>query len=352
DALNADGGNWKYVESPQQVPNDPDVIRVAFIYNPDRVEPVGESRIFEDERFTGTAREPLAQEFKPVDEDVTETFVAVANHFKSKGSIAGGDADQGDGQGNNANLRVSQAEAVLDHLAKQSDWQDKATFVMGDLNSYTANTPSILSATPATPSRRKTTRLPRPTNSTACWVLSTTFLPTPTSTSKTRRCGISTPMNPSPLNTPAACTTWSITTMIPRSAPPTTTPSRLVSTWIPPMTTVTAAMVMTTAMMAQTATTHPTRHLVVAPRVAPQASPPAASSAPQRPSPQHWVAAQSSLAPSISTCRVRPRASATRSAHSLTDCSKNTWCNCPVTTRRFHLLQALACEGGNAGFYY
>src|SRR5699024_6359803 len=121
----------------QQVPNDPDVIRVAFIYNPDRVEPVGESRIFEDERFTGTAREPLAQEFKPVDEDVTETFVAVANHFKSKGSIAGGDADQGDGQGNNANLRVSQAEAVLDHLAKQSDWQDKATFVMGDLNSYT-----------------------------------------------------------------------------------------------------------------------------------------------------------------------------------------------------------------------
>jgi hypothetical protein len=137
DALNADGGNWKYVESPQQVPNDPDVIRVAFIYNPDRVEPVGESRIFEDDRFTGTAREPLAQEFKPVDEDVTETFVAVANHFKSKGSIAGGDADQGDGQGNNANLRVSQAEAVLDHLAKQSDWQDKATFVMGDLNSYT-----------------------------------------------------------------------------------------------------------------------------------------------------------------------------------------------------------------------
>src|SRR5699024_11392133 len=32
--------------------------------------------------------------------------------------------------------------------------------------------------------------------------------------SKTHRCGISTPMNPSPLNTPAACTTWSITTMI------------------------------------------------------------------------------------------------------------------------------------------
>src|SRR5699024_6462717 len=68
---------------------------------------------------------------------VTESFVAVANHFKSKGSIARGDADQGDGQGNNANLRVEQAQAVLDHLAAQSDRDDKATFVMGDLNSYT-----------------------------------------------------------------------------------------------------------------------------------------------------------------------------------------------------------------------
>ncbi|MDN6264029.1 ExeM/NucH family extracellular endonuclease, partial [Corynebacterium casei] len=139
DALNADGGNWKAVESPaaDEIPGNPDVIRVAFIYNPDRVEPVGASRIFEDERFTGTAREPLAQEFKPVDEDVTETFVAVANHFKSKGSIANDDADMGDGQGNNANLRVSQAEAVLEHLAQQTDWEDKATFVMGDLNTYT-----------------------------------------------------------------------------------------------------------------------------------------------------------------------------------------------------------------------
>ena len=139
DALNSDGGNWKAVESPaaDEIPGNPDVIRVAFIYNPDRVEPVGASRIFEDERFTGTAREPLAQEFKPVDEEVAETFVAVANHFKSKGSIAKDDADMGDGQGNNANLRVSQAEAVLEHLAEQTDWNDKATFVMGDLNTYT-----------------------------------------------------------------------------------------------------------------------------------------------------------------------------------------------------------------------
>lgn len=137
EALNAAGGNWDYVRSPGEdvVPDSPDVIRTAFIYQKDRVEPVGESRIFEDRRFTGTAREPLAQEFKAADSD--DTFVAVANHFKSKGSVAKGDADTGDGQGNNANVRNAQAQAVLDHLGKQDDWKDKPTFVLGDLNSYT-----------------------------------------------------------------------------------------------------------------------------------------------------------------------------------------------------------------------
>lgn len=137
EALNAAGGNWEYVKSPSNVPVKGDVIRTAFIYDPDRVKPVGESRIFTDDRFTGTAREPLAQEFAATDPNVKETFVAVANHFKSKGSVAKGDADSGDGQGNNPNVRNAQAQAVLDHLAKQKDWEGKATFVMGDLNTYT-----------------------------------------------------------------------------------------------------------------------------------------------------------------------------------------------------------------------
>lgn len=139
DELNAAAGSekWAYVASPEKLPDTVDVIRTAFIYKKDRVKPVGESRIFVDDRFTGTAREPLAQEFAPVDAADDETFVAVANHFKSKGSVVKGDADTGDGQGNNPNVRKAQAEAVLEHLAKQPDWQDKATFVMGDLNTYT-----------------------------------------------------------------------------------------------------------------------------------------------------------------------------------------------------------------------
>ena len=63
-ALNAAGGNWKYVPSPKTLPGDEDVIRTAFIYNPDKVSPVGDSRILDHEAFSGIARAPLAQEFK------------------------------------------------------------------------------------------------------------------------------------------------------------------------------------------------------------------------------------------------------------------------------------------------
>lgn len=132
---------WAFVPSPSEdaVPSSPDVIRTAFIYHKDVVKPVGESRIFQDDRFTGTAREPLAQEFQPLKEG-EESFVAVANHFKSKGSVAKGDADSGDGQGNNPNVRNAQAQAVLDALHKQEDWKDKPLFALGDFNTYTHET--------------------------------------------------------------------------------------------------------------------------------------------------------------------------------------------------------------------
>ncbi|MFG6303758.1 endonuclease/exonuclease/phosphatase family protein, partial [Corynebacterium hesseae] len=101
---------------------------------------VGEATLLEDARFKGTARTPLAAEFQPVSDrcavEGPDSFVVVTNHFKSKGSVANGDADTGDGQGNNPNVRNAHAQAVLDGLAKQPQWQKKATFVMGDLNTY------------------------------------------------------------------------------------------------------------------------------------------------------------------------------------------------------------------------
>ena len=140
--LNTRAGSekWDYVKAPANASADTDVIRTAIIYKKDRVEPVGEATLLEDERFKGTARTPLAAEFKPVADKCApegpDSFVVVTNHFKSKGSVANGDKDTGDGQGNNPNVRNAHAQAVLDGLAKQPQWQEKATFVMGDLNTY------------------------------------------------------------------------------------------------------------------------------------------------------------------------------------------------------------------------
>jgi len=140
DALNADAGTerWAFVASPAQVGTDEDVIRVGFIYNPATVEVVGGSRIFDDALFTGTARQPLAQEFQPVGGG--QSFVAVVNHFKSKGSIARGDADTGDGQGNNATVRAHQSQALLEHLGDQADWAELPVFILGDINAYSRET--------------------------------------------------------------------------------------------------------------------------------------------------------------------------------------------------------------------
>ncbi|MCG7278982.1 ExeM/NucH family extracellular endonuclease [Corynebacterium imitans] len=136
DALNNAAGKeqWELVASPTQLGTDEDVIRVAFIYKKDKVRPVGESKIFDDPAYTGTARQPLAQEFAPVEGE--GNFVAVVNHFKSKGSVASNDEDSDDGQGNNANVRKAQSQALLDHLNKEDAWADLPTFIIGDLNSY------------------------------------------------------------------------------------------------------------------------------------------------------------------------------------------------------------------------
>ncbi|WP_339016899.1 ExeM/NucH family extracellular endonuclease [Corynebacterium hesseae] len=142
DELNSRAGSekWDYVKAPANSAADTDVIRTAIIYKKDRVKPVGEATLLEDARFKGTARTPLAAEFQPVSErcaaEGPDSFVVVTNHFKSKGSVANGDKDTGDGQGNNPNVRNAHAQAVLDGLSKQPQWQEKATFVMGDLNAY------------------------------------------------------------------------------------------------------------------------------------------------------------------------------------------------------------------------
>lgn len=143
-ALNADARaeRWAYVPSPAKVGENEDYIRLAFIYQKDKVRAVGPSQILNSEWYTGTARQPLAQSFQAVvdGEGVGPEFVVITNHFKSKGSLSKKIANDEDVyQGNNNLLRTKQAETLRDWIA--AEFADKPVFVVGDLNSYSKEDP-------------------------------------------------------------------------------------------------------------------------------------------------------------------------------------------------------------------
>lgn len=148
EALNADAGfeKWAYVPSPADVPADEDVIRLAFIYQPAEVAPVGDSKILVGNAdFTGLAREPLAQEWQAVGasgQPEGETFVVSVNHFKSKGSLSDKYPNDADTYaGNNNILRTHQADELQKWLA--AEYPGKATLIIGDLNSYGKEDPIL-----------------------------------------------------------------------------------------------------------------------------------------------------------------------------------------------------------------
>jgi 5'-nucleotidase len=148
DALNADAGytRWAYAPSPAASDLPPtaqqDVIRTAFIYNPNTVQLVGPSKVLSDQSAPGqpfeNAREPLAQEFKRKGALDSDGFLVVVNHFKSKGS----GVDDGTGQGLANPDRIRQAHALVD-FAKATATADgtKKVFLVGDFNSYTQEDP-------------------------------------------------------------------------------------------------------------------------------------------------------------------------------------------------------------------
>ena len=149
-ALNAAAGSevWAYVPSPSTVPANEDVIRIAFIYKKATITPVGDSVIYDDSAYTGLARQPLAQEFKPITDANHEgkNFVVIANHFKSKGSapknLSGAEAaantDNGDGQGNSNGVRIKQARALATFAQR---FNGTPTLLVGDFNAYTMEDP-------------------------------------------------------------------------------------------------------------------------------------------------------------------------------------------------------------------
>src|SRR5690606_3131392 len=153
DALNEAAGadEWAFVPSPSALPDDEDVIRLAYIYQVDAAEPVGESQILLDDPAFVNAREPLAQVFQPVggitegDDAGTDDVLVVANHFKSKGSgtaVLPGDEDSGDGQGAFNAWRVAQATALVGFAEDvAADAGTDKVLLAGDFNSYSQEDP-------------------------------------------------------------------------------------------------------------------------------------------------------------------------------------------------------------------
>ncbi len=145
-ALNTEAGSnvWSPVLSPSQLPTSEDVIRTAFIYKNAAAEPVGDSTILIDSDAFVNAREPLAQAFKVKGAPDANQFLAIVNHFKSKGSAGplAGDADINDGQGASNASRVAQATALVQFAndTAAAAGTDRV-FLMGDFNSYTKEDP-------------------------------------------------------------------------------------------------------------------------------------------------------------------------------------------------------------------
>ncbi|MGJ9424149.1 ExeM/NucH family extracellular endonuclease [Aeromicrobium sp. CF3.5] len=142
-ALNEAAGReqWAAVTSPAALPESEDVIRTAFIHRVGVVEPVGESVINDAPAFDN-AREPLSQEFRPTGGDADDDFVVIVNHFKSKGSGSGDDADTGDGQAASNASRVRQATELVAFAERQQTAADtNRLFLTGDFNAYSKEDP-------------------------------------------------------------------------------------------------------------------------------------------------------------------------------------------------------------------
>jgi uncharacterized repeat protein (TIGR01451 family) len=123
-----------------------DAIRVAIIYKPASVTPVGAHAILDqsvDPTYLDSKNRPaLAQTF--MENSSGEIFTVVVNHLKSKGSACDdvGDPNQNDGQGNCNGVRTAAALAEVNWLATDPTGSGDPDFlVLGDLNSYAMEDP-------------------------------------------------------------------------------------------------------------------------------------------------------------------------------------------------------------------
>jgi predicted extracellular nuclease len=146
----ADGaGTWAFVDAdartgqPDALGND--AIKVGMLYKPKVVTPVGTTAALNGTDFvnggdSGPRNRPsLAQAFR--DNTTGGTFIAVANHLKSKGSACD-EPEAADGQGNCNEVRKRSAQLLADWLATDpTRTGDPDVLILGDMNSYAKEDP-------------------------------------------------------------------------------------------------------------------------------------------------------------------------------------------------------------------
>lgn len=117
-----------------------DEIKNAFIYDPATVSLGGFAVLDDVDPFNRNTRPPIAARF--VETATGEEFVPIVNHFKSKGSGDGANADQGDGQGASNPDRVLAAQELVSWTETDAFFAaDDRLLVMGDINAYANEDP-------------------------------------------------------------------------------------------------------------------------------------------------------------------------------------------------------------------
>ncbi len=144
-ALNAQVGAGTYVTTSLPADTGTDAIRVAMIYKPARLVPVG-SAISDNDPVNN--RPTLAQTFGMAN---GERFTVLVNHLKSKGSCpspsdpgALGNTDIGDGQGCWNLQRQQQAQRLRTFVAqRQAAAGSNDALLIGDFNAYGMEDPIV-----------------------------------------------------------------------------------------------------------------------------------------------------------------------------------------------------------------
>ncbi len=147
-ALNAQQGAGTYAATARPAHTGSDAIRVAMVYKPARLAPLGAAA---SDSHGVNSRPTLAQTFRLAS---GATFTLVVSHFKSKGRCpaladldATGNTDSGDGQGCWNRLRTQQAQRLLAFVAERlAATHSHDALLIGDFNAYGQEDPIALLA--------------------------------------------------------------------------------------------------------------------------------------------------------------------------------------------------------------